>query len=177
MMRTRIAAILLLFFVHAGTASSQTSGPSQEMVKQEAQKLLEKSLWGDYDIDKVQIQTIEDLSILGRDYPLTKAVVSFSAKRNEHRSKYIDQDGRTVALNQNLYDDEGLCAKVNQLYLYCGVDTGHVFEGDLELLLVKTNQGWEILNPNWRRKTSYPLEGYLIMEGKEKEGYVLFPKE
>ncbi len=172
MIRTCLLAFTLLFISSINSIAS--NGPAEELLRQEATKLLDQNLWGDYDIEKIVVSSVEEVSIHNRDYPLFKAVISFSTKRNENRSKNMTWDGRTTLLNQNLYDDSDLCSRVNHLFLHCGVETGHIFEGDLELLLVQTGDNWQVLNPNWRRKTTYPLEGYLLMDGKNKEDYVLF---
>jgi hypothetical protein len=171
MIRTCLIACALLFVSSISIASN---GPSEELVRQEATTLLNQTLWGDYDLEKVLVTSVEAVNIHNRDYPLFKAAITFSAKRNENRSQTMTVDGRTTMLNQNLYDDSDLCSRVNHLYLHCGVEAGHVFEGEMELLMVQTVQNWQTLNPNWRRKTTYPLEGYLLMDGKDKADYVLF---
>jgi hypothetical protein len=30
---------------------------------------------------------------------------------------------------------------------------------------------------HWRSRREYPPQGYLLLEGREAEGYVLFPKQ
>ena len=60
---------------------------------------------------------------------------------------------------------------------HCGVPVGHVFDGRLQLLLAVDRAGsWRAVSPHWRSRREYPLQGYLLLEGRDKEGYVLFPK-
>ena len=64
------------------------------------------------------------------------------------------------------------------LYLHCGVPIGHVFEGKLEVLLAIDGNGtWRAVSPHWRSRRLYSLHGYLLLEGREEEGYVLFPRK
>ena len=156
--------------------------PSDEMITREVRKLIEDALWHDYDIDKIQIQEIQEAhdvlsSRFKKDYGLVKVLVKFSAIRNENRSAYVREDGKTFSLNKQFYEDYESCKKLNHLYLHCGVKKGYVFEGSLNILMATTRKGWKILSDGWRRLSSYPLQGYLLMDGREKEGYVWFPNE
>ena len=64
------------------------------------------------------------------------------------------------------------------LYLHCGVPIGHVFEGKLEVLLaVDRNGTWRAVSPRWRSRRLYSLHGYLLLEGRGEDGYVLFPRQ
>jgi hypothetical protein len=48
----------------------------------------------------------------------------------------------------------------------------------LELLPAADRDGsWRTVSPHWRSRRPYPLRGYLRLEGREEEGYVLFPKQ
>lgn len=101
-----------------------------------------------------------------RDYGLVSVTLRFSARRNATRSP---------SLNPDLFEP-GKCW--GWLYLHCGVSLGHVFEGKLEAWLAVGRDGsWRAVSPHWRSRTQYSLDSYLLLEGREKEGYVLFPKQ
>jgi hypothetical protein len=64
------------------------------------------------------------------------------------------------------------------LYLHCGVSVGHMFEGKLQLLIaVDRDRSWRVVSPHWRSRRQYPLHGYLLLDGRQLEGYVRFPKQ
>ena len=179
---TKISIALLFFFTCVNTAWSQPDRPSEETIKQSVRDLIKKALWYDYDIEKIQIETVEEYhdtlrTLFKEDYGLVKVIVSFTSKRNENKSTYTRDDGKISSLNLELYKNDALCSTLNHLYLHCGVKKGYIFEGKLKILMAPTSRGWEILDPQWRTLTSIPLQGYLILDGKQKEGYVWFPKK
>ena len=51
-----------------------------------------------------------------------------------------------------------------------------MFAGTLEIVLGVDRTGtWRVVSPHWRSRPQYPLEGYLLLDGRAKEGYVLPP--
>ena len=144
-----------------------------ENAEREARRILSQDLFGHYDIVRIQVLNVEGVGRqLGRDYGLVKVALEFSTRRNGTRNP---------SLSPAAFEAGGCTpAKVpTWFYLHCGVPAGHVFDGEMELLLVVGGNPdrWTAVSPNWRTLQSYPLQGYLILEGKQKEGYVLFPGE
>jgi hypothetical protein len=93
-----------------------------------------------------------------------RAVVRFVASRNTTRSP---------SLSPKVFES-GQCR--DWLYLHCAVPTGHVFEGTVEVLLAVDQEGaWRPVSPTWRSRRQYPLDGFLLLDGRAKEGYVLPP--
>ena len=139
--------------------------------EREARRILSEDLYGHYDVVRLQVLNIEGVGRqLGRDYGLAKVALEFSTKRNATRNP---------SLSPSAFEEGGCTpAKVPAwFYLHCGVPAGHVFDGEMELLLVVSEKPdqWTAVSPNWRTLQSYPLQGYLLLEGKQEEGYVLFP--
>jgi hypothetical protein len=130
-----------------------------------------RELWGHYDIINLAVLKIEDLRgriSLGHGYGLVKVTLTFSAKRNTTKHPNLNRD----------MFEPGNAMCQGWLYLHCGVPVGHVFDGKLEVLLaVDRNGSWRAVSPSWRSRSEYSLHGYLLLEGREKEGYVLFPKQ
>ena len=172
-MRALAAAITL----GAGLVCAASAWPDEALEKRiaeaalrEARSVLSRELLGHYDV--------VDLSVLGlqepppriapeRDYGLRAAVIAFSTRRNATRYP---------GLNRDMFEP-GSAMCQGWLYLHCGVPAGHVFAGRLELLLAVDGEGaWRAVSPRWRSRSEYPLEGYLLLEGRAKEGYVLFPR-
>ena len=143
-----------------------------ENAEREAKEIISRDLYGHYDILSLKVLKTEGIgSQLGRDYGLVKVTLSFSTKRNATQNQ---------TLNPTMFEPNN-CNPMkvpNWFYLHCGVPVGHVFDGNLEVLLVVSEKSdrWTAVSPNWRTLRSYPLQGYLVVEGKQKEGYVLFPK-
>lgn len=142
-----------------------------ENAEREARQIISRDLYGHYDIASLKVLKIEGLrNQLGRDYGLAKVTLSFSTRRNASRNP---------TLNPTMFEPRNCNpAKVpSWFYLHCGVPLGHVFEGKLELLLVvgEKPDHWTAVSPNWRTLTSYPLQGYIVLEGRRQEGYVVFP--
>lgn len=137
-----------------------------EDAEKEAREIISSTMFGHYDITSLKAEKAEGFSQqLGRDYGLAKVTLSFSATRNSSRSPN---------LNSSLFEP-GNCG--GWLYLHCGVAQGHVFEGKLEILFALHKRRWVAVPPKWRARSQYSLDGYLILENREKEGYVLFPKK
>jgi len=142
-----------------------------ESALREAQDIISRGLFGHYDVTNLAVLKIEDLRgriSLGHDYGLVRVTLEFSTKRNTTKHP---------TLNPNMFEpDNAMCQ--GWLYLHCGVPVGYVFDGKLELLLAVDRDGsWRSVSPNWRSRTQYSLHGHLLLEGREKEGYVLFPKQ
>jgi hypothetical protein len=137
----------------------------------EARNIISRELLGHYDLTSLSILKLQGLQ--GRvsrehDYGLVRVTVEFSAKRNATKHP---------TLNPNVFGP-GSAMCQGWLYLHCGVPIGHVFQGTMDLLLAIDRDGsWRAVSPHWRSRTQYPLHGYLLLEGREKEGYVLFPKQ
>jgi hypothetical protein len=139
-----------------------------ESARREARDLIGRELFGHYDVTTLEVLTVEELrdrASLARDYGLVRVRVKFSAVRNATRSP---------SLSPRLFEP-GQCS--GWLYLHCGVPAGHVFEGTLEAVLAVDREGaWRVVSPHWRSRRRYSLDGYLLLDGREPEGYVLFPK-
>jgi hypothetical protein len=136
----------------------------------ETQHLIARELFGHYGIANLAVLGIEDLRgrlSSGRDCGLMRVIRAFSAKRN---------DTKHPNLNRDIFaPGHAMCQ--GWLYLHCGVPRGHVFDGRLEVLLaIDLDGSWSAVSPHWRSRREYALDGYLLLEGREKEGYVLFAK-
>ncbi len=152
-------------------ADENTDMKITESALRETRDIISHDLFGHYDLTNLAVLKIEDLRgrmSSGRDYGLVNVTLEFSAKRNATKHP---------TLNPKMFEpDNAMCQ--GWLYLHCGIPIGHVFEGKLELLLAVDRDGsWRAVSPHWRSRIQYPLHGYLILEGREKEGYVLFPKQ
>lgn len=139
-------------------------------VIQETKDIFEQEMFGHYDLLHLEVLKVEDLRELvglGRDYGLVMTTLQFSSKRNATKNPFLNPD----------MFESGSPMCQGWLYLLCGVPLGHVFDGKLEVLLaVNLDGSWRAVSPHWRSRREYPLHGYLLLEGKTKEGYVLFPK-
>lgn len=168
-------ASLLLYFAPLAAAQQFWSGEIETLsqnAEREARRIISQDLYGHYDIVRLLVLNVEGVGRqLGRDYGLAKVTLEFSTKRNATRNS---------SLSPAAFEKGGCTpAKVPAwFYLHCGVPTGHVFDGEMELLLViEKADRWTAVSPNWRTLLSYPLQGYLLLEGKQKEGYVSFPEQ
>ena len=143
-----------------------------ENADREARRIISQDLYGHYDIVSLQVLNVEAVGQqLGRDYGLAKVTLEFSTQRNASRNPGLSP----AAFEAGGCTPEKVPA---WFYLHCGVPAGHVFDGEMELLLVvEKADRWTAVSPNWRTLVSYPLQGYLILEGKQKEGYVWFPEQ
>lgn len=152
-------------------ADEDTEKKISEAALREARDIMSRELFGHYDLTNLAVLKTEDLRgrvSLGHDYGLVKVTLEFSAKRNTTKHP---------SLNPNMFEP-GSAMCQGWLYLHCGVPIGHVFEGRLELLLAVDRDGsWRAVSPLWRSRRQYPLHGYLLLEGRAREGYVLFPKQ
>jgi hypothetical protein len=136
----------------------------------ETRDIISRELFGHYDVLSLKLLTIGPVGDQAGDpdYGLVKATLQFSTRRNETRNP---------SLNREMFGPGSEMCR-DWLYLHCGVPTGHIFEGKMEILLaIDRNGAWRAVSPHWRSRTLYPLHGYLLFEGKDKEGYVLFPQE
>jgi hypothetical protein len=134
----------------------------------ESRDLVARDLFGHYDLTELEVVKVEDLRgrvSAERDYGLVRVTLRFAAKRNATRSP---------SLSPAVFE-QGPCS--GWLYLHCGVPLGHVFAGKLEVLLAVDGDGaWRAVSPHWRSRRQYSLDGYLLLEGRDKEGYVLPPR-
>lgn len=152
-------------------ADENTDRKITESALRETRDIVSRELFGHYDLTNLAVLKIEDLQgrvSLGHDYGLMKVTLEFSAKRS---------GAKHPTLNPSMFEP-GSAMCQGWLYLHCGIRIGHGFEGKLELLLAVDRHGsWRAVSPHWRSRRQYPLHGYLLLEGREKEGYVLFPKQ
>ena len=136
----------------------------------EAREIISSELFGHYDVANLAVLGVEPLQSraeLQQDYGLARVTVAFSTKRNATRHP---------GLNPALFEPGSPMCK-DWLYLHCGVPAGHVFDGKLQLLVAADRNGsWRVVSPHWRSRRQFPLHGYLLLEGREKEGYVVFPR-
>ena len=173
--RTRAAFIVFLnlwaVYCTSALADENTDTKLTEAALHETRDIISRELFGHYDLTNLAVLKVEALQgrvSLGHDYGLVKLTLEFSTKRNTTKHP---------TLNPNMFEaGNSMCQ--GWLYLHCGIPIGHVFEGKLELLLAVDREGsWRAVSPHWRSRRQYPLHGYLLLEGREKEGYVLFPKQ
>jgi hypothetical protein len=116
----------------------------------------------------VKIEALQDRIQLRHDYGLVTVTLTFATRRNTTKHPNLNRD----------MFEPGNATCQGWLYLHCGVPVGHVFDGTLRLLLAVDREGsWRAVSPHWRSRREYSLHGYLLLEGREKEGYVLFPKQ
>jgi hypothetical protein len=172
-MRSRLALVFLSFcamYCLSALADERTDGQIAAAAVQEARELLARELFGHYDIVNLSVLKIEALRNrmpLGQDYGLLMVTLAFSTTRNTTRHP---------SLNPSLFEPgSSMCQ--GGLYLHCGVRAGHVFDGTLQLVLAVDKDGiWRAVSPHWRSRREYPLDGYLLLDGRDKEGYVLFSR-
>jgi hypothetical protein len=169
----RLLVTFLSVWVMCGTMALADDGTDRRLTEsalRETQDLMSRELFGHYDPVRLAGLRREDLRgqvSLGEDYGLVRVTVEFSAKRNATKHS---------ALNPSMFEP-GSAMCQGWLYLHCGVPAGHVFEGTLELLMAIDREGsWRAVSPHWRSRTQHPLHGYLLLNGREEEGYVLFPR-
>jgi hypothetical protein len=160
------------FTMYCSCAAADDSIDRQvtESALREARDIISRELFGHYDITDLVVLKVEPLpgrSHLAHDYGLVTATLAFSTQRNATKHP---------SLNPQMFEPASVMCQ-GWLYLHCRVAVGHVFDGKLELLLAVDREGsWRAVSPHWRSRIEYPLQGYLLLEGRDKEGYVLFPK-
>jgi hypothetical protein len=164
----RLVCAILLGCASASLAEVVLADEQAETALRETRDLVARELFGHYDLRALEVLGAEDLRgrfSLPRDYGLVRVTLRFSATRNATRHS---------GLSSSLFEPGGRCE--GGLYLHCGVPVGHVFEGTLELLMAVDREGsWRAVSPHWRSRRPYALEGYLLLDGRAKEGYVLPP--
>lgn len=147
-------------------AEESADGKITASALREARDIMSRDLFGHYDVTNLVVLKIEDFEgrvSSPRDYGLVRVTLEFSAKRNATRHP---------SLNARMFEP-GSAMCQGWLYLHCGVPIGHVFEGKLELLLAVDGVGsWRAVSPRWRSRSGYPLDGYLLLEERGKEGYL-----
>ncbi len=152
-------------------ADETTDRQITESALRETRDIISRELFGHYDITNLVVlksEAFPDRMRRGPDYGLVTVTLRFSSKRNTTRHP---------SLNAAMFE-RGSAMCQSWLYLHCGVAGGHVFDGSLQVLLAVDRDGsWRAVSPHWRSRRKYPLQGYLLLEGREKEGYVLFPKQ
>ena len=151
-------------------ADETTDRQITESALRETRGIISRELFGHYDITNLVVLKVEALQdrIHQRDYGLVTVTLSFSTKRNATKHPNLNAD--------MFVSGNAMCQ--GWLYLHCGVAVGHVFDGTLQVLLAVDREGsWRAVSPHWRSRREYSLQGYLLLEGREKEGYVLFPKQ
>ncbi len=157
-------------FCVSAVAENETERQITDSVLQETRDIISRELYGHYDVTSLtvlDIVALPDRLHLGQDYGLVKVALAFSTKRNTTRSPNLNPDMFTPG--------SPMCQ--GWLYLHCGVPAGHVFDGRLQVMLAADRRGaWRAASPHWRSRTEYSLHGYLLLDGRDKEGYVLFPR-
>lgn len=166
----QIAVLLWMLCSCPALADADADRKIAESALRETRGIISRELFGHYDITALQVLGAEDLRgrvSPQRDYGMARVTLKFAATRNATRSP---------SLNPAMFEP-GSAMCQDWLYLHCGVPVGHVFEGKLEVLMAVDKDGaWRAVSPHWRSRRQYSLDGYLLLEGREKEGYVLFPK-
>ena len=152
-------------------ADETTDRQINESALRETRDIISRELFGHYDITNLvvlKIEALQDRIHRGRDYGLVTVTLRFSTKRNATKHP---------SLNAAMFE-AGSAMCQGWLYLHCGVAVGHVFDGHLQVLLAIDRDGsWRAVSPHWRSRREYALQGYLLLEGREMEGYVLFPRQ
>lgn len=151
-------------------ADDNTDKNITDAALRETRDIVSRELFGHYDLTNLAVLRIEDLQgrlSSGHDHGLVKIALEFSARRNTTKHP---------ALDPSVFEPGNAMCQ-GWLYLHCGIPVGHVFQGELELLLAVDRDGsWRAVSPHWRSRRQYPLHGYLLLKGREEEGYVLFPQ-
>ena len=173
-MLKHIATFFLSFLaLHCSLAlaAENTDRIITEAALRESRDLISRELWRHYELTHLAVLKIEDLrdrTSFGRDYGLVTVTLEFSSKRNTTKDS---------SLNPKMFEPGNAMCQ-GWLYLHCGVPVGHIFEGKLRILLaVDRNGEWRAVSPNWRSRRQYSLDGYLVLDGRKKEGYVVFPTQ
>jgi len=139
-----------------------------ESARREAREVLAQELLGHYDVAQLTVERIDARAAadsLAHDYGLVRVTLAFSTRRNTTRHPN---------LNPALFEPtSGMCQ--GSLYLHCGVPVGYAFDGRIELLLALDRRGvWHGLSPHWGSRRPYPLDGYLLLDGRDPDGDVRF---
>lgn len=173
-MLKHLSILFLSFFTLHGSSALAEENTDRKITAaalRETRDIISRELFGHYDATTLAVLRIEhlpDRMSLGHDYGLVKVILEFWATRNTTKSPN---------LNPNVFEPGNAMCQ-GWLYLHCGVPVGHVFEGKLQILLaVDRNGEWRAVSPNWRSRRQYSLDGYLVLDGRKKEGYVLFPTQ
>jgi hypothetical protein len=169
----RLAAVLLgLSLVYGSPAFADGDADKKitESALREARDLIARELFGHYDITTLEVVKVDAPAggaQFGQDYGLATVTLKFWTKRNGTRHP---------SLNPAMFEP-GAAMCQGWLYLHCGVPAGHVFDGILRLLLAVDRDGqWRAVSPRWRSRSQYALHGYLVLNGRPPEGYVVFPR-
>jgi hypothetical protein len=138
-----------------------------ETAKTQARQLLDQELLGHYDVADVAVVVVEEhTGAWGgyrNGYGLRTVTVEFVTLRNSHWSPQLNR--------RVLCDEPGSAPHL----LLCR-PSGHRFSGTMTVDLAFTIAGWQVLSRNFRNRRQFPLSGYLELDGKKKEGYVLSPE-
>jgi hypothetical protein len=168
MLLAAIPASLAAVWGSPAGADDATDRKIADAALRESRELVARDLFGHYDLTELGVLRVEDLRgrvSAERDYGLVRVTLRFAARRNATRS---------ASLSPAVFE-QGPCSE--WLYLHCGVPLGHVFDGKLEMLLAVDGDGaWRAVTPHWRSRRQYSLDGYLLLEGRDKDGYVLPPR-
>ncbi len=118
-----------------------------EAAVRETKDIFSREMFGHYDVTHLEVVKIEGLReqvLPGRDYGLVKTKLQFSARRNATKNP---------SLNEDMFKSGSPMCQ-GWLYLHCGVPLGHLFDGELELLLALNQDGsWRAVSPHWRSRT------------------------
>ncbi len=124
-----------------------------ERIRQDAEQLIREEMRGLYDVDQIRI----DSKILGTVY----AIVSMRLVRNDRQLDIPPPDSKDSFCKQDFF------------YLFCK-SRGFTFKGKMKLHYVRTSESWVLEKPHNLR--DYPLQAYLIIGKREREGYVVHPR-
>ena len=161
------AALASMALYAPALADDGAMAPAADAALREAREILATEMFGHYDVvrlDLVGVEPLEDQE----QRSLATVILAFSTRRNASRHE---------SLNPAMFEPGSpMCA--DWLYLHCGVPAGHVFDGKLRLLLAGDRAGvWRVVPPHGRSRSRYSLDGYLLLDGRAKEGYVVFPRQ
>jgi hypothetical protein len=124
-----------------------------ERIRQDAEQLIHEEMQGLYDADQIRV----DSKILGTVY----AIVSMKLIRNDRE------------LGVSLPESKESFCRQDFFYLLCQ-SSGFAFNGKMKLHYVRNTEGWVLEKLSKARE--YPLQAYLIIGKREKEGYVVPPR-
>lgn len=162
---------LLTAHCSSALAAENTDRTITEAALRESRDLISRELMRHYDLTHLAVLKIEGLRdriSVDKDYGLVAVTLEFSSNRNNTKDSN---------LNPQMFEPGNAMCQ-GWLYLHCGVPVGHVFEGRLQIVLaVDRNGEWRVVSPNWRSRRQYSLDGYLVLAGRKKEGYVIFPTQ
>lgn len=157
---TKIFALALVLLSPIALADDGREAAAEK----EITKLIDDGLLGHYEVELVSVLGIKDRTGewggFKNGYGLITVTARFVAVRNARWSEHLN---RTLAAH---------CEEAGSVYVLCQPE-GHEFSGNIEVDMAHTTDGWKVLNRNSRNLREFVLSGYLLLEGRPEEGYVL----